>query len=136
MATYAKATYNAAKYACNRPTYPRQLFDSVFHFHGQGSRSRWDTVVDLGCGPGECLGPHGRDACSVLIICSTLGQATTELTPFCRVIGVDPSPRMIEQAKQSVSVGLANQVQYVQSPAESMPFLPDGSVDMIISGLC
>lgn len=55
MATYAKATYNAAKYASSRPTYPRQLFEAVFGFHEQGAKARWNTAVDLGCGPGERL---------------------------------------------------------------------------------
>ena len=70
----------------------------------------------------------------ILITCLPVGQATTELTPFRKVIGVDPSAKMIEQAKQNISAGLPNQIEYVQSPAESLPFIADQSVDMIISG--
>lgn len=62
------------------------------------------------------------------------GQATTELTPFRKVIGVDPSAKMVEQAQQSIGTGLPNQIEYVQSPAESLPFIADRSVDMIVSG--
>lgn len=53
MATYAKASYNAAKYAANRPTYPRQLFEFVFRYHERGTKARFDTAIDLGCGPGK-----------------------------------------------------------------------------------
>lgn len=54
MATFSKATFNTAKYAAARPTYPRQLFDFIFQYHERmapGS-ARWDTAVDLGCGTG------------------------------------------------------------------------------------
>lgn len=42
---------------------------------------------------------------------------------------------MIEQARKNDTAGLPNQPEYVHSPAENTPFLPDGSVDMIISGM-
>ena len=58
-----------------------------------------------------------------------------ELTPFRKVIGVDPSAKMIEQARQTIASRSSNQIEYIQSPAESMPFLPNGSIDMIVSGL-
>lgn len=53
MSTFAKASYNAAKYAAVRPTYPQQLFNLVFQYHERASGARWDTAVDLGCGTGE-----------------------------------------------------------------------------------
>ena len=55
MATFAKGTYNAARYAAIRPTYPRQLFDFIFQYHEKGPKSRWATAVDLGCGTGVSL---------------------------------------------------------------------------------
>lgn len=74
-----------------------------------------------------------------LIFCS--GQATTELTPFKRVIGVDPSAKMIQVARQFATANAqttnsvdANQFEYVQSEAENISFLEDGSVDLMISG--
>ncbi|OBZ78374.1 Trans-aconitate 3-methyltransferase [Grifola frondosa] len=117
MATFGKATFNAAKYASGRPTYPRQLFDFVFRFHERAPGARWDTAVDLGCGT---------------------GQATVELTPFKRVIGVDPSARMIEQAREGAKAGpggldVSSRVEFVQSSAERLGFLEDGSVDLIIA---
>jgi ubiquinone/menaquinone biosynthesis C-methylase UbiE len=70
-----------------------------------------------------------------------LGQATAELTPFKRVVGVDPSAKMIEVAKQlamenaqSTNSENVNQFEYVQSEAENLSFLKDGSVDLLISG--
>ncbi|CAL1711001.1 unnamed protein product [Somion occarium] len=113
MATFGKATYNAAKYASIRPTYPKQLYDFIFQYHARSPNARWGAAVDLGCGT---------------------GQATTELTPFQRIIGVDPSNKMIEQAKQNVqATTLPNQVEYIQSSAEDLHFLKDGEVDLIIS---
>ncbi|KAI0746703.1 S-adenosyl-L-methionine-dependent methyltransferase [Daedaleopsis nitida] len=117
MATFGKATFNAAKYASSRPTYPRQLYDFVFKSHEAAKGARWDTAVDVGCGT---------------------GQATVELTPFKRIIGVEPSTRMIEQARESVKTQLAgldlsSQIEFVQSSAEDLSALQDGSVDLIVA---
>ncbi|CCM01784.1 uncharacterized protein FIBRA_03851 [Fibroporia radiculosa] len=120
MATYAKTSFNAARYAAARPTYPRQLYDLLFRYHERGPGARWDTALDLGCGT---------------------GQATLELVPFKNIIGADPSATMIAQATKKfaaqgadVQLGLADRVRYVQSPAEELGWLEDGSVDMIVSG--
>ncbi|EKM53279.1 uncharacterized protein PHACADRAFT_259518 [Phanerochaete carnosa HHB-10118-sp] len=113
MATFANTTYNAARYASIRPTYPRQLFDSVFHYHERGQKARWAIAVDLGCGT---------------------GQATVELTQFQRVIGVEPSSKMIEQARKLLGVpDSTKQLEFKQSQAEELPFLEDASVDLIVS---
>ncbi|GBE84563.1 hypothetical protein SCP_0605420 [Sparassis crispa] len=115
MTTFRKATFDAAIYASARPTYPRQLYDFVFQYHERGATARWDLALDLGCGT---------------------GQATHELTPFKRVIGVDPSARMIERANQDIKEsGLFDQgrLQFIQSPAESLSFVGDGSVDLMVS---
>ena len=52
MATFGKASYNAAKYAAIRPNFPRQLYSLVFQYHERAQGARWDTAVDLGCGTG------------------------------------------------------------------------------------
>lgn len=63
------------------------------------------------------------------------GQATTELAPFQKIIGVDPSAKMVEQANQSNQItALPGQLEYIQSSAEDLPFLKDGDVDLIVSG--
>ena len=55
-----------------------------------------------------------------------------ELTPFKWVIGVDPSAKMIESAcEMTLTSALStsvNQFEYIQSSAESLPFLEDKSV--------
>lgn len=129
MATFGKATYNAARYAAIRPTYPRQLYDFIFQYHERGPKARWGVAVDLGCGTGMFY-------IMVVVGCYGLttrcpGQATRELTHFQKVIGVDPSNKMIEQASASETTG---QVEFRQSSAEDLPFLEDGSVDLITSG--
>ncbi|KAI0700292.1 S-adenosyl-L-methionine-dependent methyltransferase [Cytidiella melzeri] len=111
MATFSKATFNTAKYASIRPTYPRQLYDFIFKYHERGNKARWSTAIDLGCGT---------------------GQATTELSAFQKIIGVDPSAKMIEQAsRDAATAGLPGQIEYQQSAAEELPFLQDGSIDFV-----
>ncbi|KAI0929476.1 hypothetical protein AcV7_005320 [Taiwanofungus camphoratus] len=119
MATFAKSTFNAVRYAAARPTYPRQLFDFVFRFHERGRGARWEQALDLGCGT---------------------GQATLELTPFAHIVGADPSAKMIEQATAGLRVhtqqgypDLAERVRFVQSPAEELGWMDSESVDLIVS---
>jgi len=136
MATFSKVGFNVEKYAIARPTYPRQLFDMIFRYHEYGAQGvvdvpstqgkpRWDVAVDLGCGT---------------------GQATVELHPFKRIIGVDPSQKMLENARNYASSFLpdrpnstqilpdvGSQYEFVQSPAEDLAFLKDRSVDIVIA---
>ena len=64
-----------------------------------------------------------------------VGQATVELTQFQKVIGVDPSSKMIEQARQSSQSQYSpGQIEFKHSKAEDLGFLADGSVDLIVSG--
>lgn len=76
-----------------------------------------------------------------LMLKSCKGQATTELVPFKRVVGVDPSANMINAAREytassSRSTNSQNvpQFEYVQGNAENLSFLKGGSVDLIIAG--
>ncbi|PIL27458.1 hypothetical protein GSI_10607 [Ganoderma sinense ZZ0214-1] len=115
MATFGKTTFNAARYASSRPTYPRQLYDFIFKYHERAKGARWDTAVDVGCGT---------------------GQATVELTQFKRVVGLDPSAKMIEQVRESVKSRLAGldlpaQIEFHKSSAEELTPLQDGSVDLL-----
>ncbi|KAJ3842710.1 S-adenosyl-L-methionine-dependent methyltransferase [Lentinula raphanica] len=133
MATFAKSSFNAAVYAASRPTYPKSLFQLIFNYHEKGAaalpgnssggnlssnplKARWNTAVDLGCGT---------------------GQATTELHPFQRVIGVDPSQGMVQRAREHVEELLGNektsQFSFVQGSAEKLDFLENDSVDLVIA---
>ncbi|KAF7984927.1 hypothetical protein HWV62_9835 [Athelia sp. TMB] len=117
MATFAKTTFDTAIYASFRPTYPRQLYDFIFKHHARTPGARWDTAVDLGCGT---------------------GQATVELTPFKRILGVDPSAKMVASAREAAArdthtpAGL-KRFEYVQGSAEHLPFLADGSADLVVA---
>ena len=63
------------------------------------------------------------------------GQATRECLPFARIIGVDPSAKMLEEARKVPKpTNLKGELEYVHSGAEKLPFLEDGSVDLIVSG--
>ena len=68
------------------------------------------------------------------------GQATVELHPFARVIGVDPSEKMLSSAREYVSSIdelnsiTPNKYEFVQSPAESLGFIEKDSVDLVIAG--
>ncbi|KAG1870824.1 S-adenosyl-L-methionine-dependent methyltransferase [Suillus subluteus] len=114
MATFSESSFDSTVYATFRPTYPKSLYDFIFQYHERNEGARWDRAVDLGCGT---------------------GQATVELTPFKHVTGVDPSSKMTEVAqgileKNPMSTG---QFEYVHGSADNLPFLDDGSVDLVIS---
>ncbi|KAF2423477.1 S-adenosyl-L-methionine-dependent methyltransferase [Tothia fuscella] len=110
MATFAKSTFNSASYAAFRPTYPPALYNTVLNYH----RGPKNLVVDLGCG-------HG-------IVPRYLSKE------FKQAIGTDPSPNMIKQSKESTSSSEYPNVEFHVASAESLPFIKDGSVDMVVAG--
>ncbi|KAJ7155350.1 hypothetical protein C8R43DRAFT_1126022 [Mycena crocata] len=129
MATFAKGTFDVAKYALSRPTYPRALFDAVFTYHEQSTKlpgcdSHWERAVDLGCGTGQ--------ATSELLMPV---EDSEDQNCFEEVYGVDPSPKMIEQATAYAAKfgerGAA--MKFVEGPAEDLSFLEDGDTDMVIA---
>jgi len=108
MATFAKATFNAASYATFRPSYPPKLFQTVLSYH----RGPKTLLLDLGCG-------HGL--------------ISRELSPsFTRLIATDPSAPMIAQAKSS-STSHPN-IEFSVGSAEDLSALEDGSLDMVVAG--
>ncbi|KAJ9232878.1 hypothetical protein DTO169E5_7274 [Paecilomyces variotii] len=108
MTTFSQQTFGHAAYATFRPTYPDSLYERVLSYHGGGH----DVLVDLGTG-------HG------LVARSLCGA-------FTKVYGVDQSAGMIEQARQKTPV--STNIEYRQASAESLPFLEDGSVDLVVAG--
>ncbi|KAL1956119.1 hypothetical protein VTO42DRAFT_7638 [Malbranchea cinnamomea] len=110
MATFAKSTFPHAAYATFRPAYPPSLYARVLAYH-KGSRQ---ICVDLGCG-------HG------VVARAFSGE-------FDKVYGVDPSAGMIAQAKALTTSAAEKNVEFVQTSAESLSFLPDQSVDLAVSG--
>jgi trans-aconitate 3-methyltransferase len=108
--TDSKTTFSHASYASFRPSYPQHLYDIVLGFH-RGPRS---LLVDLGTG-------HG-------LICRSLAGA------FDKVVGADPSKGMIKQAESATRKDEYPNIDFVQAFAESLPFLDDSSVDMVVAG--
>lgn len=53
---------------------------------------------------------------------------------FKEVIGTDPSPGMVKQAQSQTPTSEYPNVTYREAGAESLPFIEDGSVDMVVSG--
>lgn len=105
MSTFAKATYTAANYKNFRPVYPARFYEYIKeHF-----TSKPKKAVDLGCGT---------------------GQATLELADLAETVqGIDNSPVMIEQARNSkhpanVNFSVGNDRTFAED------FSP-GSVDLI-----
>lgn len=90
-----------------RPTYPSKVFTTVLAYH-QGPRN---FAVDLGCG-------HGT-------ISRTLSPS------FTRVIGTDPSSRMIAQATSTTT---EPNISFHAGYAQDLDFIPDGTVDLVCAG--
>ncbi|TKY86279.1 hypothetical protein EX895_005104 [Sporisorium graminicola] len=139
MSTFSRTTFDAAAYLAFRPSYPKWVHDKVLTYHfgsrpgtalsGSTSAAGSSLAVDLGCGP---------------------GISTLSLLPhFERVVGVDPSPKMVEAAitpstpelpshliphAADGARGALGEVEYRQGFSESLPFLEAGSVDLVTSG--
>ncbi|CAG8960996.1 hypothetical protein HYFRA_00002535 [Hymenoscyphus fraxineus] len=109
MATFSKTTFNALSYAAFRPSYPPKLFQTLLTYH----RGSTNTLLDLGCGPG--------------LISRSLSPS------FKSVLGTDPSPGMIAQAKSSTPPHISN-IQFREASAENLGFIEDGSLDMVVAG--
>ncbi|KAJ7916156.1 S-adenosyl-L-methionine-dependent methyltransferase [Mycena leptocephala] len=120
MATFAKGSYDSARYAAARPTYPRLLYDVVLQFHKKGPANadsdRWECAVDLGCGTGQA---------TVQLL------ADDERPGFQNVIAVDPSPNMVQVAKEGISAHVKSRVEFRHSTAEDLSFVEDGTVDLV-----
>ncbi|GEM10018.1 trans-aconitate 3-methyltransferase [Rhodotorula toruloides] len=128
MATFAKASFDAAKYAQSRPSYPRALFDHVLAYLDQSSSyaltQRPRTLLDLGCGPGV----------------STFDWL--DLDRFERIVGVDPSENMIsaargilreKQEKGEIKPGV--EVRFEKGGSDKLAgIVVDGSVDLAVAG--
>jgi SAM-dependent methyltransferase len=109
--------YTAAQgqnYSSVRPGYSPELFKIIIDHH-TSTGGQLQTVVDVGCGP---------------------GQAIKDLTPFFEnAIGLDPSEGMIDTARASAkSANLP--IRFEVSTAEDLgidlqPPISDGSVDML-----
>lgn len=104
-------------YAVRRPGYPLELFKVIVDHHASTGGQR-DTVLDVGCGPGQ--GTHG-------------------IAPyFAHTIALDPSEGMITTARAipSSTESGASPIRFEVSTAETLgtdlePPIADGSIDLI-----
>lgn len=101
----SQATFSHARYAISRPSYPPALYKTVLAYH-QGPRA---LSVDLGTG-------HG-------LVSRFLAPS------FSKIIGTDPSPGMIKQAR-ALSRNIFN-LSFEEAPAESLPFIKPHTVDLV-----
>ncbi|HEU5283078.1 MAG TPA: class I SAM-dependent methyltransferase [Burkholderiales bacterium] len=101
----------AQDYARHRAGFPDSLFDRLSAF---GIGERGQSVVDLGTGTGTLARGFARRG--------------------CRVVGIDPSEPLMEQARRlDAAAGVG--VEYRIGRAEDTG-LPGGSVDVVCAGQC
>ena len=90
-------------YARYRPGYPHDFFrllQEFFHLDGTG------RLLDLGCGTGQIAVP---------------------LSPmFRKVIGMDPEPEMLAEARKAIDQAGTSNVVLVQGSSSDLPVLMDG----------
>ncbi|KAI9743313.1 MAG: hypothetical protein M1818_003159 [Claussenomyces sp. TS43310] len=109
----------AQAYAAGRSTaYTPLLYSTVLEFHTERDGC-YDLLLDVGCGP---------------------GNATRDLAAsFVNVIGVDPSPAMIQVARaHGYLTKSGNKVLFEVTTADeitSIPGIQEGSVDMITAAM-
>ncbi|HVN87287.1 MAG TPA: class I SAM-dependent methyltransferase [Candidatus Binatia bacterium] len=101
----------ADDYGRHRPGFPDEFFDHVER-HGVGRAGQ--HVLDLGTGTG------------------TLARGFA--LRGCRSVGLDPSPRMIEQAR-ALDRAAGVTIEYVEAGAEATE-LPSASFDVVCAGQC
>ncbi|KAK1984931.1 methyltransferase domain-containing protein [Colletotrichum cereale] len=105
-----------ASYARGRPGYHSSLYDQICDHH-TSTGGKLDTLLDVGCGP---------------------GNVTRELgLRFARAIGLDPAEGMIAAARSLGGASSTSEpIRFDVSPAEELgsalsPPIPDASVDLI-----
>ncbi|KAJ2443478.1 trans-aconitate methyltransferase 1 [Coemansia sp. RSA 2424] len=108
MATYSNPVYDSSNYQSNRPQYKDALVDAILEYHLKNPEAATDLAVDVATGTG--------------IFARQLQRG------FKRVIGVDISEVMLQSARK---VATQTPLEFIQSPAESLSFLENSSVDVI-----
>lgn len=96
---------HAKAYAQFRPNYPETVYKTIVDYY-KDALNEFELAVDIGCGSGQSTEPLKEY--------------------FHKVIGVDVSANQIKNAKEK-HAGIDFQV----GPAENLPFLKDGCVDLI-----
>ncbi|KAJ1784234.1 trans-aconitate methyltransferase 1 [Coemansia sp. RSA 2399] len=109
MAPIITPIYEPENYQENRPTYKPTLAGAIVAFHKESNpNAQTEFAADVATG---------------------VGIFARELPKyFDKVVGTDISAEMLDKAR---SKSKASTIEYVQSPAESLSFLGDKTVDLI-----
>ncbi|PHH55142.1 putative S-adenosylmethionine-dependent methyltransferase CRG1 [Ceratocystis fimbriata CBS 114723] len=110
MSVFRRPTFSSVKYVDARPHYPTSLVDRILKYHG--SNNPRQSLIDIGCGPGNA--------------------ALAFAGKFNKIVGVDPSEKMIEQASELSSKYPSMSFQV--SLAEDLRAFPDAAFDMAVAG--
>ena len=102
---YGSDTFSWDKYHKYRPVYPESVYKALFDYH----KGKLDVAIDFGCGPGTMYRPLRQK--------------------FSKVIGVDFNQVQIEEARR-----MYPEAEFHVAKAESVPFIPDSSVDLVACG--
>ncbi|KAJ2392603.1 trans-aconitate methyltransferase 1, partial [Coemansia sp. RSA 2559] len=109
MASIATPNYEPGNYQENRPTYKPTLSGDIVAFHKESNPdAQTELVIDVATGTGS----FARDLPKY----------------FDKVVGTDISAEMLDEARAKSQT---DTIEYVQSPAESLLFLGDKTVDLI-----
>ncbi|KAK9475640.1 S-adenosyl-L-methionine-dependent methyltransferase [Lipomyces japonicus] len=110
MTSFSDSDFSAKAYNDFRPSYNDKLYSTLIGYHA----GRRHLAVDVGCGPGTATVPLAKH--------------------FARVIGVDPSAGMIEQARSTHRGGDGDgKVEFYVAPAEDLGLViaQPGTVDLV-----
>ncbi|KAI0469572.1 S-adenosyl-L-methionine-dependent methyltransferase [Xylaria cf. heliscus] len=112
MATFARSTFSAKAYAAFRPTYPPSVIQTAVQYHRLLRSEGEPTLLDIGCGHGliaRAMDPY-----------------------FKRLLAIDPSAGMVEQARRTTN---SAKITFQQGYAEDLSALVQpASVDMAVAG--
>lgn len=117
------APSQAKTYAVNRGSYHENLFKVILEHH-ESTGGTFDTLLDVGCGPGNSTRPLAKH--------------------FATAYGIDPSLGMIDAAKGiSAEAGEAETttgkpIEFIEGKAEDLcdPFRDEGrKVDLLTAGV-
>ncbi|KAK4685911.1 trans-aconitate 3-methyltransferase, partial [Tremellales sp. Uapishka_1] len=113
MSTFARATFDVARYLACRPTYPQAVYDTILAHH-RSNGGQFDRAVDLGCGPGF--------------------MALNLAPAFRHTTGIDPSSKMIDIGLQPTDPSVPR-ITYKVGGAETLSQTvgPEGA-DLVVAG--
>jgi len=134
MSAFSEKTFDAELYSKFRPTYPDNFYDKILKFHSQ-TNGNADSLLDIGCGPGEASLP-------------LIGK-------FKNFIATDLSLTMISKARNNykhatdeviqqkaknpeLNITIPESIRIEKSSSEDLKAVipKDGVVDLVIAAEC